>query len=84
MIDIPITKKMKNIAINYQYNHKIFMFPFWMDIYINDAERKQNVDEAEKTFYFLKNEYNSFGYEIIEVPLFSPQKRAEFILDHLY
>ena len=83
LIDIPVTKEMTDAANSYRYNHKVFMFPFWKEIYINDAERKQDVEEAERTFRTLKKEYENFGYETIDVPLLTPQSRAEWILGHL-
>ena len=83
LIDIPVTKEMTDAANSYRYNHKVFMFPFWKKIYINDAERKQDVEEAERTFRTLKKEYENFGYETIDVPLLTPQSRAEWILGHL-
>ena len=83
LIDIPVTKEMTDAANSYRYNHKVFMFPFWKEIYINDAERKQDVEEAERTFHTLKKEYENFGYETVDVPLLIPQSRAEWILGHL-
>lgn len=83
LIDIPVTKEMTDAANSYRYNHKVFMFPFWKEIYINDAERKQDVEEAERTFWTLKKEYEKFGYETIDVPFLTPQERTEWILRHL-
>ena len=83
LIDIPITSDMKDAANKYRYNHKVFLFPFWKEIYVNDKERKQNLDEAERTFWTLKEEYEKFGYSTIHVPFLTPQKRANWILEHL-
>lgn len=83
LIDIPITDKMKDAANIYRYNHKVFLFPFWKEIYTNDTERKQNIEVAEKTFYVLKQEYKNFGYQTIDVPFLSPQERATWILRHI-
>lgn len=83
LIGIPITNEMKDAANKYRYNHKVFLFPFWKEIYVNDTERKQDLDEAERTFWKLKEEYERFDYNTIEVPFLTPQKRAEWILEHL-
>ncbi len=83
LIQIPITEEMKTAVQMYQYHHRVFLFPFWKEIYEKDKERQQNEEEAEKTYLALKKEYEDSGYEIIEVPLLTPQKRAEWILDRI-
>ena len=83
LINIPVTDEMKDAATKYRYNRKVFMFPFWKEIYSNDTERKQDSEEAEKTFRALKKEYENFGYQTIDVPFLSPQKRAEWILEQV-
>ena len=83
LIHIPITPEMNAAANKYNYNHKVFLFPFWKEIYAKDTERQQDVAEAEKTFWVLKKEYENFGYQTIDVPLLSPQKRAEWIVHHI-
>ncbi len=74
---------MNNAVKMYQYNHKVFIFPFWKEIYENDKERKQNIDEAEKTFFALKKTYERLGYKTIEVPFLPPQRRAEWVLSRI-
>lgn len=83
VIDIPITREMKEAACKYRYNKSIYFFPFWKEIYCNDKERKQDSKEAEKTGEVLTQVYEAFGYRIIDVPFLVPQKRAEWILEHL-
>ncbi len=83
LINIPVTVEMKDAAKKYGYNKRIFLFPFWEEIYINDVERKQNLDEAKRTSLVLKDVYEEFGYQVIDVPLLSPQERAEWVLSCL-
>ena len=83
LINIPVTSEMENAANKYRYNRNVFVFPFWKEIYANDKERKQDLDEAERTFWALKKEYERFGYNTIEVPFLPPEKRANWILEHL-
>jgi len=83
LIGIPITSGMVDAANKYRYNIKVFVFPFWKEIYVNDSERKQNIDEAERTFWALKKEYEKFGYNTVDVPFLTPQKRAEWVLERL-
>ncbi|MGL6153435.1 MAG: AAA family ATPase [Aeromonas sobria] len=63
------------------YHKKVFIFPPWEAIYENDIERKQDFNEAVATYHEMMKAYKKFGYELIEVPKFSVQERAEFILD---
>lgn len=83
LINIPVTDEMKDAAKKYRYNHRVFLFPFWKEVYIKDAERKQDIEEAESTFWALKKEYENFGYQTIDVPFLSPQKRVQWILQQI-
>lgn len=65
LIGIPITNGMVEAANKYRYNVKVFVFPFWKEIYVNDSERKQDIGEAERTFWALKKEYEKFGYNLL-------------------
>lgn len=35
------------------------------------------------TFWALKKEYEKFGYNTVDVPFLTPQKRAEWVLERL-
>ena len=83
LIGIPETLEMQEAARKYRYNERIFFFPFWEEIYANDAERKQDMAEAKKTDAALRSVYEDFGYCILEVPFLSPQERAEWILQRV-
>lgn len=83
LIEIPITSEMIEAANKYRYNVKVFLFPFWQEIYAKDSERKQDVDEAKRTFFALKKEYEKFGYKTVEVPFLTPQERAQWLLNNL-
>ena len=61
----------------------VFLAPAWRKIYITDDERKQDYAEAERTTELMKAVYEECGYEVVELPKASPEKRAEFILQHL-
>ena len=83
LIGIPISDRMNEAANTYRYNSKVFLFPFWEEIYVNDAERKQNQEEARETCRVLKDVYENFGYEIVNVPFLSPEERGEWILQNI-
>lgn len=66
-------------CLTYKYD-KIFVLPPWKEIYEQDNERYESFEQAENLFDFLKNAYESYGYNTIEVPVGSIKDRAEYIL----
>lgn len=83
LINIPISKKLEKASKKYHYNKKVFLFPFWKEIYTNDTERKQNTEEAQITCRILKNTYEEFGYRTITVPFLQPEERARWIIENM-
>lgn len=63
----------------FRYNKRVFIAPPWPDIYRNDAERKQDLETANRTFDTMAAVYTELGYELIELPRCSIEDRAEFI-----
>ena len=49
LIGLPVFRELKNAAEKCLYNERVFLFPFWEEIYVNDSERKQSPDEARET-----------------------------------
>ena len=72
-----------NAGNNYKYNANVFFLPPWEAIYKNDEERKMTFAQAKQFGLSVKAIYENLGYEIIEVPMQSPQARAEFIMQYL-
>ncbi|MBL7868918.1 MAG: AAA family ATPase [Flavobacterium lindanitolerans] len=83
MVGLDLSNEIQEIAEHYQYNTKIFIFPPWQAIYETDEERKQDWKEAEATFEAMKKTYQDYGYEIIEVPKDTVEKRKEFIINRI-
>ncbi len=72
------------VAINENYYaKKVFLTPPWRRIYRNDHIRTETFEEAEKIHHFVVEAYLDYGYELIDLPLVSPDKRIEFILKSL-
>jgi len=65
-----------------RYRNPIFLAPYWPAIYTTDTERRQTIDEAERTEHAIVQTYTDLGCEIVRLPLVSPAERAEFILHH--
>ena len=66
----------------YQYD-KVFMFPFWEEIYKNDDIRKETPQEASAIFPYLVEGYQNTGYDVIIVPKVSISERIKFILSNI-
>lgn len=63
----------------YKYD-KIFIFPPWEEIYIQDNERYETFEQAIKIQKYLVKWYSYFKYNPIEVPKTSINARVDFIL----
>lgn len=61
----------------------IFMLPPWGKIYKQDNERYESFEQAEMLYSFLKNGYQSYDYNIIEVPIGTVAERTSFITNNL-
>lgn len=80
MIDYPISLATMREVLACHYHSKVFILPPWREIYETDSERKQTWEEAMTTYRQLKLTYERHGYEIIDVPIGSVEKRKEFIM----
>lgn len=63
------------------YNRKVFLLPPWPEIFAQDSERKQTLEEAERTFDAVAQAYADCGYELVEVPRADVAERCRFVLD---
>lgn len=63
-----------------RYNASVFVFPPWREIYETDAERRQDWDEAERTFDRILQQLPRLGYEPVVVPRSDIETRAAFVL----
>ena len=66
----------------YRY-HKIFLLPPWEEIYVSDEARYENFAQSKDLYSFLSKTYQNYGYQLIEVPRDTVEKRIEFILNVL-
>ena len=62
---------------------KIFILPPWEEIYISDAERYENFEQAKLIYNHLTETYQNYGYKLIEVPIDTMNNRILFILDEI-
>jgi predicted ATPase len=67
---------------DHKYN-SVFVLPPWQDIYVSDAERYENYEQAVLIHEHLMETYQKYGYSIIEVPKDTVENRMDFILNQL-
>ena len=77
---LTIPDSLLDLCNELEYSTKVFIFPPWEAIFINDQERKQDFEEAVATYEKMVEAYTRFGYQLVEVPKSSVEERVEFIL----
>jgi predicted ATPase len=55
----------------------------WPEIFEQDAERKQTVEEAGRTYESMVTTYNEQGYELVELPRACVAERVRFVRAHV-
>ncbi|WP_427790640.1 AAA family ATPase [Brevundimonas diminuta] len=80
---LPVPAHMERAARDIRYDRRVFIAPVWPEIFGQDAERKQDLDEARRTFDAMAETYPRFGYELIELPKAPVSERLDFVLKTL-
>ena len=80
LIDLPVPPHVIKAAAEFRYNRRIFIAPPWKEIFHPDRERKQDFDEAVRTYASLASTYTEYGYELTELPRVSIDERVQFVL----
>jgi predicted ATPase len=66
-----------------RYNPRVFIAPFWSEIFTGDAERKQSPEVAEATFAVMVGTYRDYGYELVELPRTTVAERVAFVRERI-
>ena len=77
--EIPVPEYMMEAVQKLGYHKTVFFAPFWPQIYLNDAERKENAQLAEEISDALNETYRLLGFEVCQLEKVSAQTRANFI-----
>lgn len=72
---------MARLAATYRYDKLVFLAPPWPEIYVNDAERQHDLQEAMTEYDALCQSYPAKGYELVVLPKTSIAARADWLLD---
>ncbi|MDN6860640.1 AAA family ATPase [Pseudomonas sp. CAN2814] len=74
---------LKTAARELRYEPTVFLAPAWEAIYCNDAERRQDFAEAQRTAAVMTEVYEELGYRVVPLPLAEVEERAAFMLEVL-
>lgn len=66
---------------NGRYDKVFILEP--LENYQKDSVRLENEEESRKIHQAIIDAYSFFGYDLIFVPVMSPDDRVKFILDHI-
>ncbi|MEY8827314.1 AAA family ATPase [Sedimentitalea sp. XS_ASV28] len=80
---LPVPPHVSAAVKKAHYNRRVFLAPYWDEIFTQDTERKQSQTETEATCAAMINTYAALGYEITELPRADTGRRADFIAAHL-
>lgn len=75
-----ISLQLKDALATNRYAKQVFLTPPWRQIFRNDQIRTETFEEAERIHGFIVKAYLENGYQLIDLPLVSPEERIEFIL----
>ncbi|KAA1245178.1 AAA family ATPase [Aquimarina sp. RZ0] len=74
-----IPKYLLNFPFENNYASTVFLAPFWEEIYTNDPQRPQSIEEAIQIHKYLLEVYQSLNFNIQILPKATLTKRVDFI-----
>jgi predicted ATPase len=80
---LPIPPAFDAAARAHRYNRRVFLAPFWAEIFRTDPERPGPAELAERTEAVMRQTYADYGYTLLELPRASVAARVEFVRAHL-
>jgi predicted ATPase len=80
LVGLPVPAHMAEAVRAFPYSRRVFVAPPWPEIFRQDAERKQTLGEAERTYEALIAAYADFGYALVELPRATIEERVRFVL----
>ncbi|OZM70434.1 ATPase [Amycolatopsis antarctica] len=79
----PVPAHMHRAAERFRYRATVFIAPPWPEIFVGDAERRQDLEEAERTHDAMLHVYAHHGYQLVPLPKDTVEARARFVRDRL-
>lgn len=74
---------MRKAAEVFRYNRSVYIAPPWPEIFRQDRERKQDFEEAVRTYDAMVETYTDLDYELVEIPPAPIAERLSFVLSSL-
>src|SRR5690348_15623426 len=71
LVGLPAPEHVRKAAGEFLYNRTVFIAPPWGEIFLQDVERKQDFDEAQRTYESLFSTYKELRYDLVELPKIS-------------
>lgn len=78
---LPVPAHVERAAREIRYDRQVFIAPIWPEIFGQDAERRQDLDEARRTFDAMAEVYPRLGYDLVELPKAPVAERLTFVLE---
>lgn len=75
------TGHFRRAAMLYRCNKVVFLAPPWREIYVDDAERREGWEHAQRVHASLRDGYAELGYRIVELPKAPVAERLDFVKD---
>lgn len=83
LINQPVPAHMRKAAELFRYHRYVFVAPPWPEIFTQDTERRQDFDEAIRTYEALVGTYVDLGYELLTLPRSPVAARLQFVIEHV-
>jgi len=83
LMNLPAPDYVQKAANLFRYNQRVFIAPPWQEIFRQDHERKQDFQEAVRTYDALVATYTELGYTLVEIPCIPVADRVRFLLSNL-
>ncbi|KQX42508.1 hypothetical protein ASD04_00605 [Devosia sp. Root436] len=79
MLALPDTGHFHRAAMLYRYNPIVFFAPPWAEIFVNDAERTEGWQHAQRIYEPMRDVYAELGYRVVELPKAPVAERLAFV-----
>ena len=80
---LPVPAALERICYENRYTGPIFRASPWLEIYVTDAERTQDWDEAVASDEAVTLAWKRYGYQLIDLPQTSVAERADFVIQQI-
>ncbi len=76
---LPVPAEADRAARAWRYAAPVFIAPPWPEIFTQDAQRKQDLDEAVRTYECMVAVYTAYDYPLVELPRDTVEVRSAFL-----